>query len=311
MKKTLFLLFFIFLSGWSFALAENSIDINTATPEQLDEIIGIGPVMARKIISARPFSSIDDLLKVKGIGEKTLQKIKTQGIACVNCEKTKSGDVGLPAGSPTSGAEGAASPVSISYPVGIFINEILPAPEGPDEENEWIEIYNTNNFEVDLSGWQIKDLAGTPAVYAFPESAKIPANGYLVLKRPETKITLNNTEDGLNLVSPDEKMVGSVSFKNAPKSQSYNLKSSGWAWSQSPTPGFQNKISITSATSASLPKTQKSDNNKENLGAASTASLYIPIKKQTNPWFLFLTASIITIISAAIVLFIKIKFKKL
>ena len=85
----------------------------------------------------------------------------------------------------------------------------------------------------------------------------------------------------------------------------------GWAWSQSPTPGFQNKISITSATSASLPKTQKSDNNKENLGAASTASLYIPIKKQTNPWFLFLTASIITIISAAIVLFIKIKFKKL
>lgn len=30
--------------------------------------------------------------------------------------------------------------ISKSYPAGIVINEILPSPEGPDEQNEWIEI---------------------------------------------------------------------------------------------------------------------------------------------------------------------------
>ncbi|PIV44885.1 MAG: hypothetical protein COS25_02800, partial [Candidatus Nealsonbacteria bacterium CG02_land_8_20_14_3_00_37_10] len=46
------------------------------------------------------------------------------------------------------------------YPLGVVINEILPFPVGPDAEEEWIEVFNQNNFEVDLSGWQIADTAG-------------------------------------------------------------------------------------------------------------------------------------------------------
>jgi competence protein ComEA len=52
------------------------IDINTATEKELKMIPGIGPVMAARIIAARPFRSADDLKKVNGIGDKKYLKIR-------------------------------------------------------------------------------------------------------------------------------------------------------------------------------------------------------------------------------------------
>jgi competence ComEA-like helix-hairpin-helix protein len=52
------------------------IDINTATDKELRMIPGIGPVMAARIIAARPFRSADDLKKVTGIGDKKYAKIR-------------------------------------------------------------------------------------------------------------------------------------------------------------------------------------------------------------------------------------------
>jgi DNA uptake protein ComE-like DNA-binding protein len=51
-------------------------DINTATEKELRLIPGIGPVMAHRIIDARPFRSADDLKKVNGIGDKKYAQIR-------------------------------------------------------------------------------------------------------------------------------------------------------------------------------------------------------------------------------------------
>lgn len=58
-----------------------AIDINTATAEQLDKgLKGIGPAKAAEIVKYReangPFTSVDDLAKVPGIGDKTLAEIR-------------------------------------------------------------------------------------------------------------------------------------------------------------------------------------------------------------------------------------------
>jgi competence protein ComEA len=52
------------------------LDVNTALKSQLENVPEIGPVMAQRIIEARPFKSADDLRNVKGIGDKKYEKIR-------------------------------------------------------------------------------------------------------------------------------------------------------------------------------------------------------------------------------------------
>ncbi|MBN1276781.1 MAG: helix-hairpin-helix domain-containing protein [Deltaproteobacteria bacterium] len=56
---------------------QGSLDLNTATEKELKSIRGIGPVLARRIIADRPYRTVDDLLKVKGIGPKNLEKFRS------------------------------------------------------------------------------------------------------------------------------------------------------------------------------------------------------------------------------------------
>ena len=139
MKKFLFLFILLFLALPVFVLAEQ-IDINSASLSQLDEIVHVGPKTAQKIIDGRPYSSVSDLSRVKGIGDgKYLQDIINQGWACVNCttEIAQTQPVIQPIIQPATASEPALAP-AITYPSGIFINEILPNPEGPDGTEEWI-----------------------------------------------------------------------------------------------------------------------------------------------------------------------------
>jgi competence protein ComEA len=58
------------------AEAHDLVDINSATEQELDALPGVGPVLAQRIIEGRPYGTVDDLLRVAGIGPATLGKFR-------------------------------------------------------------------------------------------------------------------------------------------------------------------------------------------------------------------------------------------
>lgn len=64
----------------SAAEENNPIDLNRATARELIQLPGVGEVIAKRIVDFReehgPFKRVEDLMKVKGIGEKSLEKIR-------------------------------------------------------------------------------------------------------------------------------------------------------------------------------------------------------------------------------------------
>ena len=60
--------------------ADKRLDLNSASESELTRLPGIGPAIAKRIVEFRqkhgPFKRVEDVLKVRGIGEKSFQKIR-------------------------------------------------------------------------------------------------------------------------------------------------------------------------------------------------------------------------------------------
>jgi len=191
------------------------------------------------------------------------------------------------------------------YIEGVVFNEILPSPDGPDAENEWIEIYNQNNSEVDLSGCIIQDTAGSTKIYTL--NTKIPAYGYLVFLRPETKITLNNDGDGLTFLSPNREIIDSITFGKASLDQSYNRTESGWTWTTNLTPGEKNIIPQESRSA--FAKTSADEAKKDEDGPRIISDfdniVDINLASQKSNFNIFLIAFIVALFCSIAFLIIK------
>ena len=52
------------------------VNVNTASPSELEALPGVGPKMAARIVAGRPFASMADLDKISGIGPSILKKLE-------------------------------------------------------------------------------------------------------------------------------------------------------------------------------------------------------------------------------------------
>jgi len=74
-------MFLGFVLGLMMSIQLFACNINTATVEELSALKGIGKSTAQKIVEYRKthkFSSVEDIMKVKGIGQKKFDSIKKE-----------------------------------------------------------------------------------------------------------------------------------------------------------------------------------------------------------------------------------------
>uniref|UniRef100_UPI0035BF8D65 ComEA family DNA-binding protein n=1 Tax=Sphaerotilus hippei TaxID=744406 RepID=UPI0035BF8D65 len=56
--------------------AEVRVSVNRGSVEQLSAVKGLGAAVARAIVAGRPHAQLDDLLAVRGIGPKLLERFR-------------------------------------------------------------------------------------------------------------------------------------------------------------------------------------------------------------------------------------------
>ncbi len=84
------------------------------------------------------------------------------------------------------GGGGGEDPVCVDQ-LSIRINELMPSPEGSDDDAEWIELFNRGETDVDLSGWALQwgtSSFGSTDRYDLPEGTILLAGDYLLLGGP-------------------------------------------------------------------------------------------------------------------------------
>ena len=174
-----------------------------------------------------------------------------------------------PAPAPTATPTPTTTPTlpPIVYPAGVSLNEFMPNPERIDwngdgilgeENDEYVELYNANGAAVDLSGWQVDDMAGGgSAPYTLPAGAVIEAQGFLTLWRRDSGIALNNSGgDSVRLLRPDGVEVESYGYEAAPADGAISKSADGgaaWTMDYLPSPGASNQPTPPTPTPTATP----------------------------------------------------------
>jgi DNA uptake protein ComE-like DNA-binding protein len=97
----------------------DKVDLNTATEKQLEELPGVGPATAQKIITGRPYAKVEDLSKA-GVSASTIAKITplvTVGGAAPAGGTTAAGATQAPAksaGKEEKAASASSAPVDLN-----------------------------------------------------------------------------------------------------------------------------------------------------------------------------------------------------
>lgn len=117
----------------------------------------------------------------------------------------------------------------------IRINEFMPYPA--KDKEEWVELKNNCDYEVNLNYWSIGD---NKKQFYFDNSASILSKSLLLVDLKDTKLVLNNTgEDAVKLIYYND-LVEESYYSEAKENRSYSLINDRWYWNCNPTPGIEN-----------------------------------------------------------------------
>ena len=193
--------------------AQEKVNINTASLEELYTLPGIGAVKAQAIIDYReengPFASLEEMMNVSGIGSATFEKIKNS-ITIGEDAANESSEIEQeePKEESKESLPRAPSLEETEYKLGdVLINEFVSDPA--DNEVEWIELYNTTNQNIKLDGWSVEEGSGAKTNLAGIMAGNGP-DKFIIITKP--KGNLNNKGDIIILRDYGGKLIDQVVY---------------------------------------------------------------------------------------------------
>lgn len=157
----------------------------------------------------------------------------------------------------------------------ICISEIMPDPEGGDEEGEWVEIYNNGSSRVNILDWRFDDADGGSRPYKITEDTWLDPGGFFVLDRAESKIALNNSSDSVRIFDAGNNLIDEVQYKKSKEGNAYSMIGDNWIWNNSSNPGEKNQVSRVELT--------MSDDTGEKVTNKTTKTKSSSSTKKTQP----------------------------
>ena len=158
------------------------------------------------------------------------------------------------------------------------VSEVLPNPAPPqtDTDDEFIELYNSNDKDFDLSGFVLQAGTTTPHKYTFPAGTLIGAKKFEAFFSADTGLSLSNSNGQVSLLDPSGNVLGQTDVYGTAKDDYSWVSADGlWQWSTSPTPNAVNKISAPvskNSSKSSTTSSKKSSSAKTPVAASFNSS---------------------------------------
>ncbi len=167
----------------------------------------------------------------------------------------------LPSSTPTPTSTRPPFTLPTPFASVIAVNELLARPKSTDwngdgmidANDEWIELYNSGQSRVDLSGWHLSASDGRASTaYTFPPGTTIASRSYRVFYGSMTKVALGAAGGELRLLYPDGRVADVVRFPALGPDQSFERSSDrgrNWTVECIPTPHASNCVAGATLTS--------------------------------------------------------------
>ena len=168
----------------------------------------------------------------------------------------------------------------------LIITELFPDPASPqeDDKDEFVEIYNPNDEEVDTTGYALKSGGNLQYDFTFDGTIVIPAHGYAAITSADSDLVLSNSGTEVHLYDPAGSQIdSSPDYGKAKEGQSWMRDETGWHWSLNPTPGAMNDLQVPPPkTTAKTASTKKTTTKKASKAKAPSSKKTTPVEQTAS-----------------------------
>jgi len=125
----------------------------------------------------------------------------------------------------------------------ILITELLPNAIGTDVGNEFVELYNPNEWSVQLSDYKLYIGPDFNDGFEFPAGSSLDSHSYKSFSNSEIPFSLLNSSSRVSVVSKTGSVVSqSPAYGDPEDGQSWGVINEVWQYMNKPTPGAENLV---------------------------------------------------------------------